>query len=351
VSLRPHRHRAVAPIARAALLGVLVMVLVGCSVDVDGSPGTSVGPGTAAPGAGDIRPAAPAEVVIVLPPADGLAEAERVRVRMLVERAADAGLPGGPAPVLLEPATADALGWTVETAVRRVGASGTVCLIGADGAAALAPVLLLYPAARVCLLPAAGGLDPSPTVPSLTVDVDLDRLGRELGAAARAAAGGGTVLILSARDVMLDRRWLSGVIAGAPGPVGTVASADAALAFLDAQAASLADADADADDDDPPFSLARPPATVVVLDASSEAAALVGPLIDRGVLVVGPRSLLAGLPDAGVVLRWRVRWDVPLAVLLRRVGTGPGSPEGPPGTEPLWDDVVVLEPGPAHVAP
>jgi hypothetical protein len=133
--------------------------------------------------------------VIVLPPADGQAEAERARVRMLVERAATEALPSGPAPVLLEPASSDALDATVEAAVRRVGAAGTVCLIGADGAAVVAPVLALYPAARVCLLPASQDIATTGLVPPLTADVDLERLGRELGAAARAAAGSGDVRI------------------------------------------------------------------------------------------------------------------------------------------------------------
>ena len=309
-----------------------------------------VAPVAAEPGAGGTSPSTPAEIVIVLPPADGHAEEERARVRMLVDRAAAEALPSGPAPVLLEPVSSDALDATVEAAVRRVGASGTVCLIGADGANVVAPLLGLYPAARVCLLPAGRDVVTIGTVPPLSADVDLDRLGRELGAAARAAAGQGTVMVLTGRDGMLDRRWLVGVVAGALGPLHRVTSADAALAFLDAQAADPLGGVVP-DDDGLPFAPALPPVIVVVLDASSASAELVGPLIDRGLLVVGPRSLLVGVPDEAVVLRWRVRWDVPFTALLRRVEVGPGASQDPADAEPLWEDMVVLEPGRAFVAP
>ena len=67
--------------------------------------------------------------------------------------------------------------------------------------------------------------------------------------------------------------------------------------------------------------------------------------------MVGPRSLLVGVPDEAVVLRWRVRWDVPLTALLRRVEVGPGASQDPADAEPLWEDMVVLEPGRAFVAP
>jgi len=349
VSLRPDRHPGFASVAHAALLSALATVLLACGAA--GGPSTDpVGDPDAAAGDDGAAAATPGEVVIVLPPADGQAEAERARVRMLVERAAAEALPSGPAPVLLEPATSDALDATVEAAVRRVGASGMVCLIGADGAAAVAPVLALYPAARMCLLPAGRDVVTTGPAPPLTADVDLDRLGRELGAVARAAAGQGTVMVLAGRDVMLDRRWLAGVVAGAPGPLHSVTSADAALSFLDARVADPIGRVVP-DDDDLPLALALPPVTVVVLDASSASAELVGPLIDRGLLVIGPRSLLVGLPDDGVVLRWRVRWDVPLTTLLSRVRTGPGSAEDPAGDESLWGAMVALEPGRAYVAP
>lgn len=324
-------------------------VLAACAAAVDPSADPVAVPVAADPGSGGSAPSTPVAIVIVLPPADGHAESERARIRMLVELAADEALRGAPAPVLLEPATADALGWTVESAVRRVGASGTVCLIGADGATVVAPVLALYPAARVCLLPSGRDVVTMGPVPTLTADVDLDRLGRELGEAAREAAGQGTVMVLAGRDAMLDRRWLSGVVAGAPGPLHTVASADAALEFLDARAVDPARGVGP--DDDFQLAPALPPVTVVVLDASAEAALLIGPLSERGLLVVAPHSLLVGLTDEGVVLRWRVRWNVPLAALLRRAGVVPGAPQGLPGIEPLWEDMVVLEPGRGHGAP
>jgi hypothetical protein len=345
-------------------------VLAGCGSAVGPTAEPIVAPGAAAPGTGDA--AAVAELVIILPPVGGLAAEERVRVRMLVERAADEALPGAAGPVLLEPADVSAVAWTLEDAVRRVGASGSVCLIGADGAATIEPVLMLYPAARVCLLPSdaaqRAGTGPSRAHAQPIADVDLDRLGRELGAAARAAAGEDTVLLLSARDAMLDRRWRTGVIAGAPGPLHTVATAREAISLLDEQAEGFAagvvptspqvqagDRSAPLvplpDRDDLPLALALPRISVVVLDASAEAAVLVGPLVERGLLVVGPRSLLAGLPDDGIVLRWRVRWDVPLTALLRSMGSGVSPSEASSAVEPVWEDVVVLEPGRAYVEP
>ena len=335
---------------RAVLLGVLATVLAACGAAGGPSVGLGGAPVAAEPGVGGTAPATSAEVVIVLPPADGHAEEERARVRMLVERAAAEALPSGTRPMLLEPATSDAIDATVEAAVRRVGASGTVCLIGADGTTVVTPVLALYPAARVCLLPAGRDVVTTGTFPPPSADVDLDRLGRELGAAARAAAGGGTVMVLAGADGMLDRRWLVGVVAGAPGPLHTVTSVEAALSFLDARAADPLGGVVP-DDDDLPFAPALPPVIVVVLDASSASAELVGPLIDRGLLVVGPRSLLVGVPDEAVVLRWRVRWDVPFTALLRRVEVGPGASQDPADAESLWADTVVLEPGRASVEP
>lgn len=331
----------------------LASVLAACAPDSD-APAVRA-PADAPPAANAVVPPAGSEVVIVLPPADALAGVELERVRMLVARAVDGGLPADAVPVVLAPASADAVGPAIEAAVRRAGSSGTVCVVGADGAATFTPVLALYPASRPCLFP---GSDTSGAGPALTADVDLGRLGRELGTAARAAAGTGTVLVLAGGDAMLDRRWREGVAAGASGSVHRVARADDALALLDAQAST----------DDPgrtgpvpfegedlPLALMLPTVTVVVLDASPEAGRLVVPLLERGLLVVGPRSLLTGLPetvsDEGVVLRWRVRWDVPFAALLRRVGTVTGTADTPPSVEHAWDDVVVLEPGRAHVAP
>jgi hypothetical protein len=331
-------------------------------------------------------------VILVLPPADGLADAERARIRLLTDRAIEAVFTSAERPVVLEPATMDAVIATVETAVRRSGPLATVCVVGADATTVLAPVLDLYPATRGCALlapsdtqagvasapssmgPAGFGSIPS-AVPALqlTEDVDLEHLGRELGASARAAAGDATVLVLDGGDVMLDQRWRRGVVLGAPGAVHVVTSAAAALALLDDQEALLADGvipgsrrsapvspfpvDEEILRSEPaPLALALPPVGVVVLDASREAALLVDAVLDRGLRVVAPRSLVAARTDAngdaaGVVVRWRVRWDAPLATLLRRAVDGAGSSgvsrgEGGPETA-----MIVLEPGPAFVAP
>jgi hypothetical protein len=309
------------------------------------------------------------ELVIVLPPAAGLAEAERARVRLLVERVIETEL----APearqgvVLLEPADAASLVDAIERAVRRVGDRGFVCVLGADGRDALVPVLARYPAARACLLPAPPVEDDGIT----TVDVDLEQLGRELGSAARAAAGTGAVVVLVGGDAMLDRRWRTGVLASAVAPSGTsalpgatfmVRTADELVTLLDEQAALVArgiipgspEAIALAggsepsivDVDDLPPALVLPPVGAVVLDASREAAILVTVLAEREVRVLAPRSLLlaAGATEDAVVVRWRVRWDLPLAGLVRRLVLGDRATV-------TGEDVIVVEPGPAHVGP
>jgi len=350
---------------------LLTVVLAACG---DGSTaGPAPAPATSAVDAGGST----GGLAIVLPPADGLADAERARVRLLVDRALDTSALGASGVLVIEPADAEALVDTVELAVRRVGARGTVCVLGADLGARLAPTLALYPATRGCLVPihtpaedaVRAVLGPDGSLrPLLVADVDLDRLGRELGAAARAAAGDGTVLVLDGGDVMLDRRWRSGVEAGAlvpPGASGAVVvltTATEVLALIDEQAALIASgvipggpealrgAQAPSgvelpEREDLPVALTLPPVTVVVLDAGPQAALLAAPLAERGMLVVGPRSLLpADGSDAGVVARWRVRWDVSLTALLRAVGTGPQ-------VATATEDVIVLEPGPAHVAP
>jgi hypothetical protein len=309
------------------------------------------------------------ELVIVLPPAAGLAEPERARVRLLVERVLEAELTAAArqAVVLLEPADAASLVDAIERAVRRVGDRGSVCVLGADARGTIAPVLARYPATRACLLPvpAVDGED------LVSADVDLERLGRELGAAARAAAGTGAVVVLDGGDAMLDRRWRSGVLAAAVAPIGTsalsgathtVRTAEELMALLDEQAALVAGgvvpgsaeaielaegADVGIVDlaDLPPASV-LPPVGAVVLDASPEAALLVAVLAERGVRVLAPRSLLldAGAPEDMVVLRWRVRWDLPLAGLVRRLVVGDGASAS-------GEDVLVLEPGPAYAGP
>jgi len=302
--------------------------------------------------------AGPRSVVIVLPPADRMAPAERVRVRMLVDRALDETIVTGVRPTLLEPTSTDALEAAVESAVRR---AETVCVLGGDGRAALGAALALYPSRTGCMLPLAGegsGL--------LVADVDLDLVGREIGAIARASAGEGTVLVLDGRDGMLDRRWASGVLAGAQGAHQTVASAGELLQLLDDQAAAIASgvvpgslqalagsgsgATAEFPDrEDVPIALALPPVEVVVLDGSAEAALVVVALLEREVRVIAPRSILVDHPDdASIVLRWRVRWDIPLTALLRRVLDGATSTAAQDDASG-WTmaDVLALELGPA----
>lgn len=304
--------------------------------------------------------------MIVLPPADGLAAAERARVRLLVERVVDARPASDVSAIeVLEPVDGAALLDTVERAVRRAGAGGTVCVVGADLRARIAPVLALYPATRGCLVPA-----PEEGAGLLTADVDLGRLGGDVGAAARAAAGEGTVVVLDGGDVLLDARWdrgladSTGATAGAGGALHTVRSAEELLTLLDDQAALAATGvepgsrEARTEDgellpsdlpatDALPVARTLPPVAVVVLDASPEAALLGAELALRGVRVIAPRSLLQadGAPRDTVVLSWRVRWDVPLGDVVARARSG--SPSAPP----VADAAVELEPGPAAVTP
>jgi hypothetical protein len=313
------------------------------------------------------------ELLIVLPPGDGLSGSERARVRMLVERAFETALPAGaagaPSLQILEPADRDSLVDTVERAVRRAGAGGTVCVLGGGSWSSVAPVFALYPATRACLLP-SGGSDPDGgQAGMLLADVDLERLGRELGSAARAAAGARAVIVLDGGDAMLDRRWRAAVESGAVAAGGTtgpsgivyaVRSAAELLTLLDEQTALLAEGivpgsvDALAGDDgqrsadllfrdDSRTGRTLPPVGVVVLDGSVEAALLVAPLAEQGVLVIGPRSLLIGedVNERTVVLRWRIRWDLPLVALIRHLATGDPLPAN-------GEELLVLEPGAAH---
>jgi len=298
--------------------------------------------------------------VIVLPSADRLAPAERDRIRMLVDRALDEVMVTGPRPTVLEPATADAIHDVVESAVRR---ADTVCVLGRDAQAAITAALALYPSRTGCPLGA---------------DVDLESVGRALGAAARAVAGAGTVVVLDGGDGMLDRRWAAGVLTGAAtggatgGATGVstvaqhaVSTAAELLQLLDAQADAIAAGIVPGSDsatggsdrrddggsvefperDDVPVALMLPPVQVVVLDASAEAALLADELLGRGLRLIAPRSLLVDVPDAaGVVLRWRVRWDVVLASVLRQILAG----EQPTGGAAIpIADVLVLDAGPA----
>ena len=349
------------PRALLTLLVPVVLLVAACS-----SEGPAAPPASPPPTPDAAVPAVGEGLVVVLPPAALLAAEERDHVRRAVERAFAAVLPDDVDPetvVMLEPADASALVDTVERAVRRVGPGGTVCVIGSGARERIAPVLALYPAARACLLPA-------PTLEDdvhLSADVDVEWLGRALGTAARTAARGGTVLVIDAGDPLLDRRWRSGISAAVlevgedrtPGRVHVVRSAEEALRLLDDQAALVAaglvpgspEAIATIDDAGAASELAGelrdpaaglPPVAVVVLDASPEAALLVPALAERALPVVGPRSLLSAEAsrEDTVVLRWRVRWHVPLSSLLDVVVHGGRTPFGD-------DEVLVLEPGPA----
>lgn len=344
---------------------------------------TSEGPGsddaTAPPdGAAVASPAGVGPVLLVLPPADGLAGAARAELRAHV----DAATAAASADVtVLEPATRATLAPTVELAARRAaaagavpgGVAGTVCVLGERQVAALTAALARYPAARACRLPAGGADDAGDAGVVVDVPVDLGRLGRALGVAARTAAARAGVVVLDAGDPLLDRRWRDGVLDGAldaqAGTARTHLAGRAAevVALLDAQAALVATgitpgsprtldelAEEDPTDTGPgapagtptPERVARtlPPVAVVVLDGSADAAALVATLADRGVAVVAPDALLAEVaqgPD--VVLAYAVRWELPLTVLLDRAAGGDAP-------APDVDDVLRLTPGAAGVA-
>lgn len=327
------------------------------SVGASESPGASGVPGDG--------------LVVVLPPADGLADAERTRIRRRVEDVV-ARATGDGAGSVLEPATAASLADALDIAARRAGGDGTVCLLGARGRAALTAVLVRYPGVRACVVP--GPLPSGVATERVAVeDVDLGALGRSLGLAAREAAGPGAVLLLDGGDALLDVRLRRGVeegvlgVAGASGPTfGVVGTAAAVVALLDEQAAIREEGGVPGgsgggpDDgivgmpeggDGPPGIGSAPTArslrsvAVVILDAGPEAASLAPSLAERGVRVVLPTALLdAGLvPLEQVVLHWSVRWDVSLASALAR-SSGATDLTGSP-------DPVVLVQGPAGAVP
>jgi hypothetical protein len=311
----------------------------------------------------------PLRLVIVLPPADGLAPTERARVRLLVEQVIAEQVPtaGLARAEIVEPADRASAVAAFERSLRRVGPGGTVCMLGAELRARLEPALALYPATQGCVVPHGA---PDSTV--LAGDVDLEQLGRTLGTAARAAAGSGTVLVLDGSDALLDARWRRGVAEGVvtASPVAqevhVVRSASEASAILDDQAALLAEGvvpgspvtdrgpastpDGPFPGDGPPIGRVLPEVAVVVLDASPEAALLVRPLVERGIRIVAPTSVLASdpsgpVPDELVVLGWYVRWDVVLRGLITSMVTGEQ-----PAVRPL-ETLLGLEPGGASVSP
>lgn len=363
-------------------------------------------------------------LVIVLPAVDQLDPEERIRVRLLVERAVGAALPSGISPELIEPATVATVGAVVEAAARRVDA---VCVVGATGIAALLAVREFYPSLHGCVLPTAHGSIDVATTNSATVspfagpttsgttsgmevaverapldgiEVDLLDVGMTLGRRAREVAGEGIVVVLDGGDPLLDRRWALGVLEGAevradgaPAPVRVVRSADAVLqliqsargdegATLSSSSSASASGTSLAGPASRPVNLATPmtpkmapisgvrrddrdvedelrgpallPVGAVVLDASPGTDALATLLLDAGIPVVVPRSLVGERPDdPAIIARWRIRWDIALVPLLRRaaasLGPGTTSPNGPGASEPIGD-LLAIDEGPALVA-
>lgn len=344
-SRRPRSSRGRSRIATGV---ALLLVVAGCAEE-------SVGPDDgAAPIAAvtDGPPQASAEdTFLVLPPADLLAGPSRDALRTLLQGASTR--PGEGAPWdALEPTTSASLADTLALAVRRTGGAGTVCLLGARGRAALTALLAQYPAVRACVVPGPGLLD----VPAARVavgDADLERLGRELGTAARTMAGDGSVLVLDADDVLLDGRWRRGVEegvlgpAGGPGPsLGIVATAAEALGLLDDQAALLEQGivpggpAAVVPGDLLPNAASLRPVAVVVLGTGPDSAELAVALAARGTPVIVPSAFLeaALVAPEQVVAHWRIRWDALLrAALADSTGAEP---------EPVDRAFVVID-GPA----
>jgi len=314
------------------------------------------GGAAAPPSASDVPAAVPdagvdgagAGLVIVLPAADLIDEAEAARLRLLVERALIGAVNGGRPVEVLVPMTDVTTPSLVEDSAR---GGAQVCVLGATAQASLDAVLGLYPALRAC------GIGPDRGTGVLRSDVDLQTIGQRLGRAARLAAGTGTVLVLAGQDAMLDERWRRGVTLGANGgPVVVVGRAEDVVPALEALAEgrfpavpSLRGPGLDPDDADAaaPLPSELPPVGAVVLDASAGARAVALALLDREVPLVAPRSLVADASaDASIVLRWRIMWDVFFVLLLRELVAGAllAQLDG-------WgaDDTLVLEDGPARV--
>jgi len=331
---------------RALLATVLLFAVAGCAAD-GASPVTSAAP--VAPEAVEDVVAGErlGELVLVLAAFEQLDAAEQARLRIAAGRALTEAVAEGRPARIVQVAEAEALDDVVEEAARE---AAIVCVLGARARDALAAARSLYPQTVGCVLP-DDGVGPA----LLTADVDLAALGLELGQAARAAAGQGTVIILWGQDAMLDARWIRGLQTGTDGgPKQMVMSAQELEAVLrDAQTLAARTSS--------PGRTDRP---VVVLDASRLGGELVGPLLANGVAVVAPRSILSSVPPQdleSVVLRWRIRWDVPLIPLLRQAlvtaATGPAWEvrnevgNAAAAIAPPRESAVILEPGPAYVTP
>ncbi len=283
----------------------------------------------------------PGELVVVLPPIDRLDPLEHARVRAGTARAVDEVLGSSRPYRIVSAPTLSSIGDVVEQAAR---SADIVCVLGHEARPSLEAALQLYPRTVGCGLPAAadGGV-------VIGAELDLQELGLQLGRAARAAAGAKDVLVLSGGNALHGVAWLAGVTAGADGGSVRVATSPADLR---AELERAGGGEGVADEPDLGARPVRGEVGVVVLDASPGAAELAVELLERGVLLVAPRAFVADAPDiASLVLRWRVRWDLPLTGLLRRAvasaeGTAPPTIAAPGAS----DTVFALEEGPAHVA-
>jgi hypothetical protein len=336
---RQHRRRVPRGRAPAAAALAVALVLLGCG----GSDEPGANGGAPAPSASEqAAPPTPRELVVVLPPIGSLDELEQARVRAGVARAVDEVLGASRPFRIVSAPTLSSLGDVVEQAAR---GADVVCVLGPQARASLEAALVLYPQTVACALPSPD--DDGSAV--LGTDIDLEALGLQLGRTARAAAGAREVLVLAGGDPLHGVGWVAGVRAGAAGGPVRV------LGAVDDLRDELAQAIGGQGDDDPgpgpPSSRGR--VGVVVLDASPGAAQLARELLEAGVLVIAPRAFVVDAPDvASLVLRWRVRWDLPLAGLLRRaIAAADGTPPAVvPGPGPS-DGPFVLEEGPAHVPP
>lgn len=286
----------------------------GAAAPSDPSPG---------PGAGTGVGGIDGPLALVLPAASTLhprAHAELVTAADLALTAAAAD--GGTRRVVL-PRT-DALPDVLAALAPEVGA---LCAVGVGAVPALGAVRARWAALPACATPGAqdaGGVTVAP--------VDVAGLGARLGRIARAAAGSRTVVVLATGDPLLGADWAAAVAGGAgAGPVRVLGD----VAGLGAE------------------DLAGGEVGAVVLDAGPGAAAALTALDGTAVLLVLPAALATDDdgPDPGRVLaRYRVRWDVVLAPLLRRVRgadatavpvtevvevvTGPAALPGPAGGGP-----------------
>jgi hypothetical protein len=314
VPLRP----LVTPLTRLPVtLLVCALLAAGCAAPSEDPP---VGPSRAAP---VVPRAAPGEVtsaplVLVLPAASTLHPAEHARLLVAADRALAEAAADGPARRVVLPRE----GALDDVAAALAPDVGVLCAVGSGAVEVLASVRERRPRLVTCAVPAPAGADGV-----AGIDVDLAGLGVRLGAAARTAAGPAPVAVLASGDPLLGAAWLDGVIAGAAGDgLAEVRLVTGAAGLAAALAAG---------------------AGAVVLDAGPAAAAALAVLATVDVPVLLPAALAdaPGGPDPDrVAARYRVRWDLALAPLLRRV-RGVGVPDPAPAA------LTELEPGPAARPP